>query len=85
MPIPMKREINGRSGSLLPMTDPGKRMKRGFANIQALISQETALVSRHFRFRFTVRSIGERQRTNSERPLFVRSLYCFGASEAASF
>ena len=49
----MKRETKARFRSLLPMTGPSKSMKRSTAKIQALVSRETALVSRRFMFRFT--------------------------------
>ena len=53
-PIPVKRETKGHFRSLLPVTDPGKRVKPCSAKIQAPVSPQTALVSRHFTFRFTI-------------------------------
>ena len=65
----MKRETKGHFRPLLPMTDPRKRMKRGSAKIQALVSRETGLVSRRFTFRFTIPlASANKQRASVVRP-----------------
>src|SRR5215471_6705369 len=85
MPIPVKHETKGHFRSFLPMTDRGKRMKRGFAKIQALISRETALVSCRFRFHFTVPLVAanprRQQGTSFGRSVFALLFWPFRARE----
>src|SRR5262249_32648579 len=66
MPIPVKRETNSCFRSLLPMTELGKRVKRDSEKIQALVSQETALISPHFMFRFTRFLLAARERSENK-------------------
>ena len=79
-----KYETNAHFRRTLPAKGHLISMKREGERNEALISPLTTLVSRHFMFRFTVPLVATNsRRTNSGQALFVRSLYCFGASEAA--